>query len=302
MAVEAQPITTSETINNTNGAPPPAAAPVASPAPAAPASGAQAISTERVPTRKLIENDDGDIPDDADVLEFRPKTFKSRLERHANSVLTKKLAEVGVQNMDEVSEKLAKLKEIEAREEEQRLAQLSEVERMREENAQLLRERDEALTTHQRYVLEQETREVDQEVRSIAARYITPKFSKLVSRELQDHLQGVSEAAYADNPEKYVEEWFADYAKRNPELAARAVVDAKDAADAASASAEQAKANRQRVLITPIGNGGHITTPVVDGSQPPPNPGGAGRTAAPGQANSMTDAEWKAYKKQQGWT
>lgn len=297
MAVEAQTITNPET-PNTNGAPPPAAAPPVSPAPPV---AAQTIPTERVPTRKLIESDDGDIPDDADVLEFRPKTFKSRLERHANSVMTKRLSEHGVASMDEVGEKLAKLKEIEAREEEQRLAQLSEVERMREENAKLLRERDEALTTHQRYVLAQETREVDQEVREIAAKYITPKFSKLVSRELQEHLQGVSEAAYGDDPAGYVAKWFAEYAERNPELAAKAVAEAKDAADAASASAEQAKTNRQRVLITPIGNGGHIAAPVNGSAQPPPNPGGT-RTAAPNQANSMSDKEWREYKKQQGWT
>lgn len=295
MTVEAQTIITNPETPNTNGAPPPAAAPPVSPA--QPPVAAQ-IPTERVPTRKLIESDDGDIPDDADVLEFRPKTFKSRLDRHANSVMAKRLSEHGVASMDEVAEKLAKLKEIEAREEEQRLAQLSEVERMREENEKLLRERDEALTRHQRYVLEQETRQVDQEVREIAARYITPKFAKLVSRELQDHLQGVSEAVYGDDPTAYVAKWFAEYAERNPELAAKAVADADEAA---AASSEQAKANRQRVLITPIGNGGHIATPVNGSAQPPPNPGGT-RTAAPGQANSMTDQEWREFKKQQGWT
>ena len=90
--------------------------------------------------------------------------------------------------------------------------------------------------------------------------------------------------------EKAVRDWFAGYAKENPELA--------------KAAAVSDGANGAVTKTVPITNGTANSGKGPDDKSPPVITTGkfAGKTAAPGHPNSMTAAEYSAWKREYGYS
>jgi len=260
--------------------PPPAVEPPAAPAP---------VATAHVPTRKLVD-EDGDIPDDADVLEFKKSTFKSRLDRHASATMAKKLQELGVDSIDAAKEKLARLEAYEKAQEEQRLAEMSEVDRIKTMYEQTQTERDEWRRQYEQMVESQQTQAVENTVMGVASKFVDPSYMEEANAAFQRHVNATPESAIGDDVMAFTEAWFRDYVERKPAFKL-----------AGAPPPPPAQTAPKPINVVPMSNGAQVVNPVTpDGSVTPASD--AYKTAAPNQPNSMSDAEFRAYKKAQGYT
>jgi hypothetical protein len=256
-------------------APPPPAAGLAPTPPPAPDPGQRAPLP---PTKKLIKLADADdIPDDADLLEMSPRALKSRLERHSKKELRDRF---GTDDTDDIKAKLDKLSEFEAKAEKDRLAQLSEVEQWKERAAKAERERDEAFT---RARDAQEARIVDREdtrITGLAAKYLDPDYIEESLYKLARYLRDEVDASdLKKNANGVIEDWFKKLVEKKPKLG-------KDFGAAGPPPKP-----------VPLTNG---TEPARPGQGGQPSGTALDKTAAPGKANSMTEAELRAYKRAQG--
>jgi hypothetical protein len=253
----------------------PAVVPAVAPAIASPAP----IPAEHIPTRKLIGEDD-ELPEGADEFVVKSSAFKRRIDRAHKKQLKE---EFGTDDPTEIKTKLQELESFKAKQEEQRLAQLSETDRMREELDRYKQEAEryklEASTVKETY----EVREQDREIVGNAEKFFQPKYMNFVTFELSQHLQSVSEAALGDDPMKYINGWMKDFAEKNPAMAQQAPQ---------PAPAAEPQVVVQKVVA--LNNGAQVTPP--DRTQHLEN-----KTATPNQPNSMSDSEWRDYKRKNGW-
>jgi hypothetical protein len=174
--------------------------------------------------------------------------------------------------------------------EKRRLADLTEIDRQKEiarlanERATQAEERTAEVEERQQYA------EVDGQLKTVATEYIEPKFWRHVKTDLSSHIAGkwtaeqletVSEA----DQEKATREFFADYVKENPEYAKKGTA-------------------APVVPKVPLTNGAANPAGGQDEKPPPLVTTGkfAGKTAKPGHPNSMTNAEFREWKKEQGFT
>lgn len=252
----------------------PAIAPVAV-APPAP------IPAEHIPTRKMIGEDD-ELPEGADEFVVKSSAFKRRIDRAHKKQLKE---EFGTDDPTEIKTKLQELDSFKAKQEEQRLAQLSETDRMREE---LNRYKEEA----ERYKLEAssvretyEVREQDREIVGNAEKFFQPKYMNFVTFELSQHLQSVADSALGDDPMKYINGWMKDFAEKNPAMSIQS-------AQAPAAPTPEPQVVVQKVVA--LNNGAQVTPP--DRTQHLES-----KTATPNQPNSMSESEWRDYKRRNGW-
>lgn len=299
MTIEAQASTTPGTTTNAAGgttapggqatAPPVPASPPAPPAAVEPPAPAAPVATAHVPTRKLVD-DEGDIPDDADVLEFKKSTFKSRLDRHASATMTKKLQELGVDSIEAAKEKLARLEAYEKAQEEQRLAEMSEVDRLKTMHEQTQAELAEWRAKYDRMVESQQTAAVESTVMGVASKYVDPGYMEEANAAFQRHVNATPESAIGDDVIAFTENWFKEYVERKPAFKLQGPPPPPPAQTAP-----------KPVNVIPMSNGAAQVNPTTpDGSVTPASD--ANKTAAPGQPNSMTDSEFRAYKKNLGYT
>jgi len=235
-------------------------------------------------------DEDGDIPDDADVLEFKKSTFKSRLDRHASATMAKKLQELGVDSIDAAKEKLARLEAYEKAQEEQRLAEMSEVDRIKTMYEQTQTERDEWRRQYEQMVESQQTQAVENTVMGVASKFVDPSYMEEANAAFQRHVNATPESAIGDDVMAFTEAWFRDYVERKPAFKL-----------AGAPPPPPAQTAPKPINVVPMSNGAQVVNPVTpDGSVTPASD--AYKTAAPNQPNSMSDAEFRAYKKAQGYT
>ncbi len=253
---------------------PPAAAPLPPPVQQ------QATPIERVPTRKLIGDED-DIPKDVDLLEMSSKALKNRLERFSRAQLRERF---GVDNFDEIKARLDRAAQLEQQAEEKRLAELSEADRYREMYSRAEAAR---VAAEQQLTQYQESRMIedqDRRVISIAANHVKPKHFNYVTTELARHLQTLEEEELRD-PDAYIEGWFQKWTQENPEFG-------KDFGATPPAPVQAVPAPLPQRAV-PVTNTPTLTRPSTT------QPAGAQlqKTAAPGRPNSMNENEWREYKK-----
>ena len=191
-------------------APLPAQAPSLQAAPSAPPPAPQGPLAHQL-------GDDGDIPENAELLSLSKKALNTRLERHTNRQLRERF---GTDNPDEIRAKLDKLATFEKQQEEQRLAALTSEQRLQE---QVNKERERGDRYKQRYqqTVEQQvfTREQTR-IESIATRLVDPQFLQYEFQNLARYLQAkYSEEELKQLPDQKIEEWFSNRIKEVPKLA-----------------------------------------------------------------------------------
>jgi hypothetical protein len=254
-------------------APPPS--PPAPPAVSTSAPAEQPKPTSHVPTRRLIGEDD-EIPDDAELLEMPKKALKSRLARHTKTELKSRF---GTDDFDEIKTRLDKLADFEKKQEEQRLAQLTETDRLKEQLTAAERRFQDAEKRAERAQLQRVLDTEDRRAAKILSRYIDDDDIEDVIPRLARHINGLSDDECV-NPDAVIDAWAKDFVEKKPKFAKNKPEEKREA-----------KPPPERVPLTngpPAG--GKPSGSLV------PNLGE--KTAAPGKPNSMTQAEWLAYKRQ----
>jgi hypothetical protein len=238
-------------------APPVSAAPVPPAAPASPPH-----------PGPVSIGDDGDIPDDAELLTLSKSALNKRLARATRAELK---ARFGTDNPDEIKSKLDRLAEFETKQEEQRLASLSELEREREAKAKAEGERDEWKRQHDELRTANLVRGAHSRVSSISGKHFKDTAQKFIQFEFQEYLQGLPEAEVVAMTDEQMDSWFAGEAKTHPELSRGYTPPAPP------------------TPVAPLTNG----PPAPEGAPPPTGAGGqqAAPNFAPSAANPMSRQE-----------
>lgn len=241
--------------------------------------------------------------------------LKARLDRARAQGQEPFFRALGVKTEAEAKEKLAKLAMAEQEGEKRRLAELSEVERLK---AELDAERQKNAALEQRLASHEQEREHEQHeqvVVRVAGEQVIPKALKIFRIDLAAHVKRLGET----NPElaekfnergikRFTDKWL----RENPEFAKQAAP-----ADAAAGEKPPVVVPPARGATPPTGarpaqpvpQRRALTTgiPPRKNPAPPVNAGGAappgtmnGKTARPGQPNSMSSAEVKQFAAQNG--
>lgn len=281
------------------GAAPPGVTPSGTPAPDAgkppaavaaipPVAAAPVVATPpEGPRRARLDDSTDDIPPDADLLELSTKALKSRLDRHSRAQLKERF---GTDDPAAIKTRLDKLEAMEKAEEDKRLAEMTENDRLKEQLATETRAREHAETRYrdmrERQMLEQE----DRRVFSVTEKYIKPKMIKRWLPDLAAHIASMDEDELKD-PDAVIEAWCKKQVEEFPEIAKDFVVTTTaEATAAAEAAAAAAKAAAPKVPITTSTDGSRAAAPPQSGTS-------TMKTAAPNRQNSMTDSEWRQYKR-----
>lgn len=239
----------------------------------------------RIPTRKLLgENDD--IPNDAELIELSPHALKSRLDRFTKKQLRDSF---GTDDVNSIRSKLQQHQLWEKEREEKRIAELTESQRLQEQLQAANRERDEAIARAEQIQTEQIVSEQDHHVTGIVGKHINPRYLKHELKNLAEYISGLSDAELAD-PDSVVEAWCATAIKEDPAIA----IQTNGASLVANGASQGPPLSPQG---QPFTNGANTQRPQHV------NPQGivAPKTFAPNQPGSMSDAEWRAYKRANSW-
>jgi hypothetical protein len=263
--------------------PPTAGAPAATAKPAetlaATAKPAETPAAKEGASKEVIVGDDDEIPENAELLKLSGKTLKKRLERHTAKELKERF---GTSDMGEIGARLKKLSEFEAKEEENRRQQLSNEERLKEDAE---RARAEAAEWREKYEEAERNQVIGAEesrVAGIAKKHVKDKFVRYALPDFATHLRQKYTPKELDSvDDAKIEEWFAQYAKENPEFAV------------------ETQKPAPKVEKKPV------TNSVADASRPtaktPPGEGAGGRSMRPGQQNSMSTQEARAEAAKAGF-
>lgn len=221
--------------------------------------------------------EESDTEGEDEVLTFKSSELKKRIDRAVTTAQKKALKdELGVEDFKEVKSKLAKLQKMEEGAEEERKAKLTEQERMREE---LKKAKEDKAKAEARAKAVEEARAVDEQtakVKELSDRHVKPKYFRLAEEAFIDHARENWTDAHLKNVKPSdIEGFFKKFADENPEIALVAQV-------------------TESVQTTPIRNG------TTGGNKPSPANLSGPKTAKPNQANSMTDAEYREYKRTHG--
>ncbi len=195
---------------------------------------------------------------------------------------------LGYKTPAEAQAALARAKELEEKETAKKLSEMTELERARaiiaEKDARLAEVEAQADALETSVLVEKQDRIIE----SQAAGFVKPKFISFATIAFKAHLKTLSKEDVENMPIKEVKQFFKDFAKENPELAP----------EAPGAVAVVVPAKPQPVRRA-------ITTGAPPPRRPPAPAASAaaaslgGKTPRPGQPNSMTPAEVRAFAKAQ---
>ena len=240
------------------------------------------------PARRTLDGEGADLPEDGDVFEISRANMKTRLQRATSSQLRQAF---GTDNVEEILAWKQQNEEFRKREEESKLAQMTEAERYKTQYERAHQEAQHWKSQYAELQEQHQLREQDRQVMGLVARHVKPRCLDYVSRELAAHLQSVDEDEMRD-PQAYIDAWTKKFVDENPEFG---IAQAPAPPAAAPAPMSQAAPPPRQV---PLSNG----TP--QGRPPTAVPTGVltNKTAAPGLPNSMTDEEYRRYKRDLGYT
>lgn len=222
--------------------------------------------------KTITVGDDEYIVDPRGMVQIPMAAFKKRLNRYNKTQLKEAF---GTDDVEDLKSRLAEHGELKAQSEKQRIATLKKEEQLAEELAKERKLREEMEHRANQLAEDREYREADQEIRQLAESYVKPgKFVKLAMVEFAEYVRELDDDEAEKLKPRDVRAWFEKYAKENPDLA------------------KPDKAGEKKPEVKkPISHG------AGDQGSPPAAPAGVGgKTPRPGAANSMTDAEYRAYK------
>lgn len=214
---------------------------------------------------------DDELPEDGELFQLSRQALAKRLDRHTKRELRERF---GTDDFDTIKAKLDAAEKYEQEREEKRRAALTREQRLKEDKAKAEARAQEAETKLQEERDRIEVREVDHTVRSILPKFIRDDKAsmKFATFELKQYVLGLDDDEVGD-PEKVVEEWAQKFVEEYPQFAREG-------------AAPQAKE-------VPLDTG---TRP----QRPEPLKGGTEKDPRPGRPNSMTRAEFAAYKRRLG--
>jgi hypothetical protein len=221
--------------------------------------------------------EDGDIPDNADLIQLPKAALAKRLERHTRKELKDRF---GTDNPDEIKVRLDKLAEYERTAEEQRLAGLSEADRLKEQVAKERQRGDQYKQKYQATVEQHVFAREQGRIESIAGQHIDPQFMEYTLQGLARHLQATySERELKELPDEKIVEYFQKQVQANPKLA------------------------RDFAAPTPAPRVAPLTNGVKDAARPAPPPGQTPteKNFSPSAQNAMSRDEARAEARRQGY-
>lgn len=233
-------------------------------------------------TRQLIDDED-ELPDN-ETFQLTKKAFNARMDRATKAQLRDVASDLGIDVVslkegsairDAIKARFAKLKDLEDKEEERRRKELSEIERHKEDAA---REKMRADAAEQRWQAEQMERaheRYDTTFEKVARDLVGEEYQDYAVQRFARHLLNeVGEKKLAEMTtlsDKTVREWLKEFVEKHPKFA-------KDSGE---------EKPQVPVKTAPLDNGATPKKP--DNQQASGH--GTGKTARPGQPNSMTKAE-----------
>ncbi len=262
---------TPSNVETLNSAPDPAPEPPkakAAPAPVVPPEGKPESAKDDA---KAIDAE-GDIPTDANLLKLTPAALTKRLDRYSKKQLSEHF---GTDDVEKIKSDLAELATARQEREEARRAALSKEEKLKEDLEREKKRAEKAEADHKRVLDAQAFSEYDRSAEVVLAKHVDPELVDVAVIKLKKHVLGLDDDELLE-PEKVFEQWAKDWTKKNPKYA----------------RASEAPPPPKKPLTT--GADPHRPEKAkVDLAQ---------KTARPGQPNSMTRAEYAAYKRQHGLT
>ena len=232
---------------------------------------------------------------------------RARIEDHKARALKKQLKDLfGTDDPAEVERirneyrsKAEKHDQLLQAEEQRKREQMTEVQRLQEDLQRVTSERDQLKAELDSLKREKVVMEQDAKIRSIAIRYVDPKFLKYSMQEFGEYVRSLADADRKRVDEKRTDLWFKNFARANENMALKTV----EAPSPAAPPTEQAKPpspgtpppipRRLPAGAKPAG------TPPKPNVPPPADPL-AGKTPKPGLPNSMNKEELKIYAQRQG--
>lgn len=216
-------------------------------------------------------DDDDEIPEDAELIQLSQRALKARLQRHTQRELKERF---GHTDIEKIEKELKELSALRAEKEEARKAQLTKEQRLAEEKKQAEDRAKAAEEKAQKLEDERDVNTVSDRFSKIGQKHMAPKFFEKktlrdgIFGELATYLHDKTGGQAVRITDKLVDDFFRDYVKENPEFGLKA----------------------EPVVEVPVNAGGRAP------ASPPgqANPAGAGaqtKTARPGQPNSMTREE-----------
>lgn len=221
-----------------------------------------------------LSADSDEIPENDALFKLSKSALAKRLDRHTKKELRERF---GTDDMSKISADLAELATLRAEKDEQRRKTLSNEQRLQED---IEREKKKAEELTEQLQAERDARVFegyDQTTESALAAHIDPEAIELATAKFKKHVLSFDDDdVELKDPKKLAEDFAKEYAKKNPKFA-------KDA------NAPEPK----KVPLT-TGGGGGAKRPDAR------NADLTARTPKPGQVNSMSKAEFAAYKRSKG--
>ena len=244
--------------------------------------------------------------------EIPPEPLRDRLKRAATSASnTERLKwskALGTDDPAKIAERLKKLADLEAADAERERANLTELQKLQAE-----RETEKARADSLQAQLSeaQETaayQRQDQQLRELASEVIDPKAVRFARHEWANHVVSLSPDEQEKLTPRDARKWFTAFAKENPQFA-KADPGAAPPPAAAAPPAARPGAPPARRPTPPVGA---PRRPATNGAPPPRREPAApanasadpstdaGKTARPGQKNSMSRKELKEFAAKHG--
>ena len=230
---------------------------------------------------QTVEIGDDEYPVDAKGnIVMSASTLKRRMGRYSKKQL---MDTFGTDDVNDLKARLDEHGKLKAQSEDQRKKQLAKEEQLAED---LAKERDKSARAEARanqLAEEREYQQADSEVRTTAEKHIKAgKPTKLAVYEFGEYVRDLDEDEAAKLKPKDVDAWFRQYAEDNQEFA-------KGAKE--PEPKKEAKPGERKPLSHGAGDAG---------AAPRAASATDAKTAKPGQSNSMTDAEYRKFKHDQG--
>lgn len=248
--------------------------------------------TEVKTPKRVAAGDQGDIPEDADLVELSPAALKSRLNRHTKSELKKRF---GSDDVETIKKDLEELQLLRKEKEDKRTADLSEIEREKEARVKAERERDTAVLKVRSERQSRDFEKYENRLERVGEALLDEDYVDREITRFAKHLTATFDKKELDkwDAKRTAEEFktFLDGRLKEKPKMAKNYDDTRRKEIEEELKAE-ARGERKRQKVT---NGA-----VVDKTPDAGNGGGDSKTMKPGKQNTMSGPELRAHLKKQG--
>lgn len=227
---------------------------------------------------------------DKGIISLPYDAFIERMNRMQRSQLKKLF---GTDNIQEILKLKTEHEAMKKEREEAEKARMTEIERERKAAADAKLEVENWQKKYNQLHRKTTANEAGNMIKAVAAKHINMAYARHVLSDLaRDLTSNYTEAQLAKFTEKHIDHWFKKYLQKNPIYAASPVTPAP-------ATGQTKPVAKKVVKKVPASNGpgnARPTPPAANANTNLVN----GKDPRPGKANSMTRAEFEAYKKSLG--